>query len=171
MQHGMCVKKNCAYCLKPGWHRLYSGKTRGSTAEKSWFDARQVQEIFLYPKMSRNSGVNQAAIQWLSGVFPERDKIRGREGDHSLPPSAEVKNEWSLTCTPPYIFTTWTWANLPVGFIFTVLLTQLAVVFSVLLVSCFAQYHHELPHYAPIPLQHHHHQLEVEEYHHVSITP
>jgi hypothetical protein len=63
-------------------------------------------------------------------------------------------------------------ANLLVRFMFTVLLTQLAVVFSVLLVSSFAQYHHELSHYAPIPFQHNNDdQLEVEEYHHVSINP
>jgi hypothetical protein len=137
--------------------------------EKSWFDARQAQGIFLYPKVSRDSGVIQPAIQWVSRVLPERGKIMGCESDHSPISSAEVKNEWSLTCTPTYTFITWTVANLPVRFIFTVLLTQLAVVYSVLLVSCLAQYHHELPQYAPIPLQHHHHhQLEVEEYHHVS---
>jgi hypothetical protein len=89
--------------------------------------------------------------------------MTGREGDHSPPSSAGVKNEY-MTCTPPYVI-------LPVGFISTVLLAQLALVFTTLLVSCFAQYHHELPHYAPIPLQHHHHEIQVEEYHHVSINP
>jgi hypothetical protein len=139
--------------------------------EKYWFDARQAQEIFLYLKVSRDSGVTQPAIQWVSRVFPGRSKITRREGDHTTPSIAKVKNEWSLTRTRPYNFMPWTGANFPVRFIYSVLLPQLAVVFSVLLVSCFAQYHHELPHYAPIPVEHHHHQVEVEEYHHVSITP
>jgi hypothetical protein len=37
-----------------------------------------------------------------------------------------------------------------------------------LLMISFAQHHHELPHYAPVPLQHQHGEVEVEEYHHVS---
>jgi hypothetical protein len=29
------------------------------------------------------------------------------DGDHSPPSSAEVKNAWSYTSTPPYVFTAW----------------------------------------------------------------
>lgn len=52
----------------------------------------------------------------------------------------------------------------------TVLLSQVAVIFAMLLVISFAQHHQELPHYAPVPLQHHHGEVEVEEYHHVSVS-
>jgi hypothetical protein len=31
----------------------------------------------------------------------------GREADHSPPSSAKVKNEWSYTFTPPYVFMEW----------------------------------------------------------------
>jgi hypothetical protein len=31
----------------------------------------------------------------------------GREADHSLPSSAEVKNAWSYTFTPSYVFMAW----------------------------------------------------------------
>jgi hypothetical protein len=31
-------------------------------------------------------------------------KRSGREGDHSPPPSAEVKNAWSHAAAPPYVF-------------------------------------------------------------------
>jgi hypothetical protein len=31
-------------------------------------------------------------------------KRPGLEADHSSPSSAEVKNEWSYTSTPPYVF-------------------------------------------------------------------
>jgi len=31
-------------------------------------------------------------------------KRPGRETDHSPPSCTEVKNAWSYTCTPPYVF-------------------------------------------------------------------
>jgi len=34
-------------------------------------------------------------------------KLPGHEVDDSLPSSAEVKNVWSYTSTPPYVFTAW----------------------------------------------------------------
>jgi hypothetical protein len=34
-------------------------------------------------------------------------KRQGREADHSPPFSAEVKNTWSYTSTPPYAFAVW----------------------------------------------------------------
>jgi hypothetical protein len=40
-------------------------------------------------------GPTQPPIQWVPGERP------GRKVDHSLPSSAEVKNAWSYTSTPP----------------------------------------------------------------------
>jgi len=37
----------------------------------------------------------------LSGIEPRSSMRPGREADHSLPSSAEVKNAWSYTSTPP----------------------------------------------------------------------
>jgi hypothetical protein len=34
-------------------------------------------------------------------------KLPGREADHSPLSSAEVKNEWSYTSTPQYVFMEW----------------------------------------------------------------
>jgi len=34
-------------------------------------------------------------------------KWPGSETEHSLPSSAEVKNSWSDTSTPPYVFKAW----------------------------------------------------------------
>jgi hypothetical protein len=34
-------------------------------------------------------------------------KRPGREADHSAPSSAEVKNAWSYTSTPQYVFMAW----------------------------------------------------------------
>jgi len=41
----------------------------------------------------------QPPIQRIAGV-----KWPGRKADHSIPSSAEVKNAWSCTTTPQYVF-------------------------------------------------------------------
>jgi hypothetical protein len=57
-------------------------------------------EIFLFSKSSRPVlGPTQAPIQRVPGV-----KRPGREADHLLPTSVEVKNTWIYTYTPPYAF-------------------------------------------------------------------
>jgi hypothetical protein len=47
-------------------------------------------------------GPSQPPIHWLPGV-----KRQGREADNSPPFSAEVKNTWSYTSSPPYAFMAW----------------------------------------------------------------
>jgi hypothetical protein len=49
-------------------------------------------------------GPTQPPIQWVSGVLSLGVKRPGREADHSLPSSAEVRNAWSYTYTPQYAF-------------------------------------------------------------------
>jgi hypothetical protein len=46
-------------------------------------------------------GPTQPPIQWVPGALSLGVKRPGREADHSLPSSAEVKNVWSYTSTPP----------------------------------------------------------------------
>jgi hypothetical protein len=43
----------------------------------------------------------QPPIQWAPGAFSLGVKRQGREAYHSPPSSAEVKNAWSYTSTPP----------------------------------------------------------------------
>jgi hypothetical protein len=43
----------------------------------------------------------------IGGSFPGIKLGGGREADHSTPSSAEVKNEWSYTSTPKYVFMAW----------------------------------------------------------------
>jgi len=43
----------------------------------------------------------QHPIQWLTGDLSLGVKRSGREADHSPPFSADVKNAWSYTSTPP----------------------------------------------------------------------
>jgi hypothetical protein len=61
-------------------------------------------EIFLFPVSSRPVlGPTQPPILWVTGAFSPQVKRPGREADYSLPTSAEVKNTWICTSTPPYV--------------------------------------------------------------------
>jgi hypothetical protein len=59
---------------------------------RPWFDSRQVQGFFLFGIASRPS------------LAPTGVKGPGRDADHSLPSRAEIKNAWSYTFTPQYVF-------------------------------------------------------------------
>jgi hypothetical protein len=49
-------------------------------------------------------GPTQPPIQWVPGASSLGVKRPGREVDHSAPSGAEVKNAWSYTSTPQYVF-------------------------------------------------------------------
>jgi len=46
-------------------------------------------------------GPTQPHIQWVPVALSLGVKWPGHEADHSPPPSAEVKNAWICTSTPP----------------------------------------------------------------------
>jgi hypothetical protein len=50
------------------------------------------------------SGAHSASYPAGAGSYFPGVKRPGREADHSSPTSAEVKNTWIYTSTPPYIF-------------------------------------------------------------------
>jgi hypothetical protein len=52
-------------------------------------------------------GPRQLPIQWVSGALSTEVKRPECEAGHSPPPSAEVKNSWSYTSTPPHVFMAW----------------------------------------------------------------
>jgi hypothetical protein len=52
-------------------------------------------------------GPIQPPSQWVPGALSLGVKQPGREADHSPPSSAEVKNWWSYTSTPQYVFMAW----------------------------------------------------------------
>jgi hypothetical protein len=59
-------------------------------------------EIFLFTTASRTAlGPTQPLIQLVPAALSLGIKRPGREADHSPPSSAEVKNAWSYTSTPP----------------------------------------------------------------------
>jgi hypothetical protein len=53
------------------------------------------------------SGVTQLSIQWLPETRTQGVKRLGHEADHPPPCSAEVKNPWSYTSSPQYVFMAW----------------------------------------------------------------
>jgi hypothetical protein len=60
---------------------------------------------FLFSTSSRPAlGSTQPPIQWVPGALSLGVKRPGREANHSLPTSAEVKKMWIYTPTPPYTF-------------------------------------------------------------------
>jgi hypothetical protein len=55
----------------------------------------------LHHRIQNGSGAPQSPIRWVPGALSLGVKRPGREADHSIPYSAEVKNAWSYTSTPP----------------------------------------------------------------------
>jgi hypothetical protein len=61
--------------------------------------------VFLCSTSSRPVlGPTQPPIQLVPGALSPRVKRPVREADHSPPTSAELKNTWIYTSTPPYVF-------------------------------------------------------------------
>jgi hypothetical protein len=58
-------------------------------------------QFSLHHRVQTGSGVHPVSYPMsIKGSFPW-GKVAGREADHSLPSSAEVKNAWSYAFTPP----------------------------------------------------------------------
>jgi hypothetical protein len=49
----------------------------------------------------------QTPIHWIRGAVSLGIKQPGRKSDHSPPSSVKVKNAWSYTATPQYVFMAW----------------------------------------------------------------
>jgi hypothetical protein len=95
-------------------------RLRTGLSEQSGFDSRRGLWIFLFATASRPAlGPTQPPIQWVSGILSPGVKRPRRETDHSPPSSAEVKNTWIFTSTPPYAFTAWCLVNHTDKFTFT----------------------------------------------------
>jgi hypothetical protein len=87
------------------------GYSAGLRAERSafrGFDSRRRLGIFLFTTASRLVlGPIQPPIKWAPRALSLWVKRPEREADHSYPSSVEVKNSWSYTSTPQYVFIAW----------------------------------------------------------------
>jgi hypothetical protein len=67
-----------------------------------WFESRQGLEISLFTTASTSAlGHTQPPIQWVPVALSMGVNWPGREADHSPPSSADVKNAFIYTYTPP----------------------------------------------------------------------
>jgi len=65
--------------------------------------------FFIFPRTLKPVVVpTQPPIQYLLGLYPSVGKWPGPDVDRLPQHGAEVKNEWSYTSTPLYIFMAWT---------------------------------------------------------------
>jgi hypothetical protein len=72
------------------------------------FDFRQRRWFFLIPTASRTApGLTQSPNQWVPETCSPGAKRPGREADQLLPSIAEVRNAWSYTSSPQYVFMAW----------------------------------------------------------------
>jgi hypothetical protein len=88
------------------FHKQDPGELNGIAQEYGLddrgFESRQGLGVFLFTTLSRPApGPTQPPIQWWPVALSLGVKRPGREADHSLPSSAEVKNAWSYTSVPP----------------------------------------------------------------------
>jgi hypothetical protein len=64
--------------------------------------------MFIFTTASRPAlEPTQPPIQWEPGALSLGVKQPRRRADHSPPSSAEIKNAWCYTSTPPYAFMAW----------------------------------------------------------------
>jgi antirestriction protein ArdC len=65
-------------------------------------------EFFLFATWSRPFlEPTESPIQWVPAVLTPRVKRSWRKANHPPPSGVEVKNTWSYTSIPTYIFMAW----------------------------------------------------------------
>lgn len=69
------------------------------------FDCKQGQQIFLFSQPSRPAlGHTQLPVEWIQGVISPGVERSSLQSDHSPQSAVEVRNDWSYTSTPPFMF-------------------------------------------------------------------
>jgi len=77
----------------------------GIRAGRPGIDFRHGQGFFLLPTASILAvGINQPLIQWIPRALFLWFTKPWRKADHSPSSSVEIKNTWSYSSTPQYIF-------------------------------------------------------------------
>jgi hypothetical protein len=94
----------------------------------------------LHHRVQTCSGSYPASYQMGTRDFSMWIKRPGREADHSPLSSAEVKNAWSYTSTPPSAFMSWCWVKAQ-GQLYLYLLSSKSHT------ECVREYKRMFPHY------------------------
>jgi hypothetical protein len=90
--------------MEPGQRSRYSDWLRAGLP-MCWSSSPGRVKNFLFSTSSKPAlGSTQPPIQWVPGSLSPEVKQPGRESDHSPAASAEIKNLWIYTFTPPYAF-------------------------------------------------------------------
>jgi hypothetical protein len=90
-----------------------------------FFRPEQWLRFFLFTTASRPAlGSSQPLSNGYRGDLSPEVKLSEREADHSPPNNAEVKNTWSYTFTPSYVFMAWYLIKYRDSFTFTWSCTQ-----------------------------------------------
>jgi hypothetical protein len=89
-------------------------------AGRPGFDSRYGRDFILFAMESRSAlGPTRPPIQWVQNAPSLWIKRPGCKADHSRPSRAEVKNGWSYTSIPPYVFMAWCLVKYRDNFTFT----------------------------------------------------
>jgi hypothetical protein len=86
---------------------LLSGTALGEELDDRGFESRQGLHFSLHHRIQTGSEAHPASYPMGTRGSFSGEKRPGREADHSPPSSAEAKNAWSYTSTPPYAFMAW----------------------------------------------------------------
>jgi hypothetical protein len=82
--------------------KLRAGQQGFNSRQEQWWD------FFLFANSSRPAlGPTQPPNEWVPGALTPGVKRLEREGDHSPPSSAEIKNASIYSSIPQYVFTAW----------------------------------------------------------------
>jgi hypothetical protein len=76
---------------------LRAGRQRGRSSSPG-------RDTFLFSTSSRSALLPQPPFQWVPRALSPGVKRSGSEAERWPPTSAEVKNKWIYTSTPPYAF-------------------------------------------------------------------
>jgi len=97
----------CEYCQKNEPERFVSIVTSLWTGRPG-FVSMLGQGFFHFDTISGPPlGPTHRNIQCAPGFFPPRLRWPRHEADHSPPSSADIKDAWSYTSTPQYLYMTW----------------------------------------------------------------
>jgi hypothetical protein len=100
----LCCFSMSVYCCKRIFRYRLSTETFGYTL----IYKLQWMEFFLFATPSRPSlNHTQTPIIWVNGTISPSVRWLRYVAEHSLPSRAKVKNVWSCTSTPQYVFMSW----------------------------------------------------------------